>query len=162
MKQTRRKRSIFYTKYTDKEIAQHVKNTTQIGELIKMHDMRNIGSNSRTLRKRLDSLSISYLHWVSYRPVNRPCNVTPSDKLFVANSDKSRGVVKRRIIKEQLLPYTCSICNLNPTWNNKSLVLILDHINGIPNDHQLKNLRFHPTQTASCGRTQGFPRSQKM
>lgn len=35
----------------------------------------------------------------------------------------------------------CSICNLESRWNNMSLNLILDHINGIPNDWTISNLR---------------------
>lgn len=35
----------------------------------------------------------------------------------------------------------CSICGLDANWNNKPLVLILDHINGIPNDWSLLNIR---------------------
>lgn len=35
----------------------------------------------------------------------------------------------------------CSICSLKPIWNDKKLVLILDHINGVPDDWDVNNLR---------------------
>lgn len=35
----------------------------------------------------------------------------------------------------------CSVCNILPVWNDKPLNLVLDHINGIPNDWRLENLR---------------------
>lgn len=35
----------------------------------------------------------------------------------------------------------CSICGVSNMWNNKSLVLVLDHINGIPDDWRIDNLR---------------------
>lgn len=35
----------------------------------------------------------------------------------------------------------CSICRIEPVWNNNKLVLILDHINGIPDDWSVNNLR---------------------
>lgn len=35
----------------------------------------------------------------------------------------------------------CSICSMKPVWNNNKLVLILDHINGIPDDWDVNNLR---------------------
>lgn len=54
---------------------------------------------------------------------------------------KSRASVRRRIIKEELLPYKCSICGISK-WYGKSLSLNLDHINGIANDHRLENLRW--------------------
>ena len=35
----------------------------------------------------------------------------------------------------------CSICNQHPFWNNKPMIMILDHINGIPDDWRIENLR---------------------
>lgn len=35
----------------------------------------------------------------------------------------------------------CSICDILPYWNNKPLTLILDHVNGVPNDWHISNLR---------------------
>jgi 5-methylcytosine-specific restriction endonuclease McrA len=64
-------------------------------------------------------------------------------KLFVKDSTYlNRAALKQRIIKDNLLPYFCFLCNNDGTWKNKKLVLILDHINGIRNDHRLENLRF--------------------
>ena len=53
----------------------------------------------------------------------------------------SRASIRKVIIKENLIEYKCSECNIQ-TWNNKSLSLHLDHINGINNDNRLENLRF--------------------
>lgn len=35
----------------------------------------------------------------------------------------------------------CSICGLKSTWNNKNLVMVLDHIDGNSNNNDLSNLR---------------------
>ena len=61
---------------------------------------------------------------------------------LIANSPISRRSVKRFIIQNALLPYTCALCPQGPTWQGKPLVLVLDHINGVNNDHRLENLRF--------------------
>lgn len=53
----------------------------------------------------------------------------------------SRASVRRAILKENLIEYKCSECNVK-TWNGKILSLHLDHINGINNDNRLENLRF--------------------
>lgn len=35
----------------------------------------------------------------------------------------------------------CSVCKMKPLWNSKPMILILDHINGIPDDWRIDNLR---------------------
>ena len=75
-------------------------------------------------------------------PTCKACTRMPHSKLFVENSQTRRHVVKRTIIRDNLLPYCCSVCGLLDSWNNKPLTLHLDHINGINNDNRLENLRF--------------------
>lgn len=62
--------------------------------------------------------------------------------VFVVKSTFARHLIKKRIIEQGLIPYICEICNIGPFWNNKPMTLILDHKNGINNDHRIKNLRF--------------------
>jgi Zn finger protein HypA/HybF involved in hydrogenase expression len=68
--------------------------------------------------------------------------IPPLDQVLVENSTYARHNLKRRIIKERLLEYKCVCCGNEGEHNNKPLVLQLDHINGVNNDHRLKNLRF--------------------
>jgi hypothetical protein len=51
----------------------------------------------------------------------------------------SSDVAKRYVI--QRCGEGCSVCNMEPYWNNSELVMILDHINGIPDDWRISNLR---------------------
>lgn len=64
------------------------------------------------------------------------------EEAFNEKSTVARHNVKRRILREGLIEYRCGICGIEPFWNGKPMVLILDHINGINNDHRLENLRF--------------------
>ena len=66
----------------------------------------------------------------------------PLNDVLVENSSYARHLLKKRIIKENLLEYKCSCCGIGDSWNEKKLVLQLDHINGVNNDHRLENLRF--------------------
>lgn len=65
-------------------------------------------------------------------------------KDYLLNPNKYEGQnnmtwVKKHIIKEQ--NYECAICGCKEIWNNKSLVFILDHIDGHANNNKRDNLR---------------------
>lgn len=65
-----------------------------------------------------------------------------SDSIFVENSKVTREYIKSLIIKEKLIDYKCSECDIVNSWRGRNLSLHLDHRNGIRNDNRLDNLRF--------------------
>jgi 5-methylcytosine-specific restriction endonuclease McrA len=65
-----------------------------------------------------------------------------NENVFVENSSYARHHIKKRILKEKLIEYKCQCCGLGNLWNQQKLVLQLDHINSVNNDHRLENLRF--------------------
>lgn len=64
------------------------------------------------------------------------------EKTFIKNSTFTRSHLKTKILKYNLLPHKCSICDMEPKWNDKYLTLQVDHINGNNTDHRIENLRF--------------------
>lgn len=64
-----------------------------------------------------------------------------NEEIFNATAGYDRTFVRRMIINEQLLPYVCQRCKITE-WQGEKITLELDHINGIPTDHRLENLRF--------------------
>lgn len=73
-------------------------------------------------------------------PKNRKYKISNED-LFTKDSSYYRKDVRKRILNECLIPYQCAICELS-VYEGKQLLLQLDHINGVHNDHRLENLRF--------------------
>lgn len=51
------------------------------------------------------------------------------------------GRLKEKLLNEGIFENKCSKCGVGDSWQDEHLVLELDHINGISDDHRLKNLR---------------------
>ncbi|MFA6000145.1 MAG: hypothetical protein WC783_04175, partial [Candidatus Paceibacterota bacterium] len=142
----REKRSIIWQSSNTDFIAL-VKKSKTFSEMLKYFGLNyKNGNNFRTLKDRIKELDIDISHIKLGLGNNkgRKFNYThiPYNKLFTINSNTCRHSIKKRILNDNLIPYKCSICGLDNTWNNQKLVLVLDHINGISNDHRLENLRF--------------------
>jgi 5-methylcytosine-specific restriction endonuclease McrA len=67
------------------------------------------------------------------RPLGRPL-----DDVLAAGG--SRNNVKLRLLRAGVLENSCSECGLSD-WLGRPLVVQIDHINGVRNDHRLDNLR---------------------
>ena len=63
------------------------------------------------------------------------------DILAGKHSSYGTAKVKKRLIEEGIMKCECAWCGITDTWNGKPIVLHLDHINGVNNDHRLENLR---------------------
>jgi len=79
------------------------------------------------------------------------------EEIFCSNSEVSTQLVKKRIILDRIFPYQCSQCGNMGSWEEKPLVLRLDHINGDSRNNNIENLRFLcpncDSQTSTyCGR----------
>jgi len=93
----------------------------------------------------LEEDSINYSHISLGTNSNKgrkfPGKAKPLVEIMIKNSTYSRNHLKERLLKEGILENKCIICGLEPIWQNKKLVMVLDHINGVPDDHRKENLR---------------------
>ena len=67
--------------------------------------------------------------------------LVPNEIMFAENSTYANEVIKQRIVAGNLLEYKCSKCSID-NWQNETIVLDLDHINGNNRDNRLENLRY--------------------
>lgn len=101
-----------------------------------------VGSNYSWVKKHVERLNLNTDHWKGQK---HGTTISSHKRdlldLLTENSVVNRSIIRKRIIRENTIPYNCNICGIID-WNDKKLSFVLDHINGIPNDHRLENLRF--------------------
>ena len=154
---SRNKSSVLWT-LNKEECMMLIANNSSISGILKQLQMCPNGGNAKTLHKVFDLYGLDYSKYTkSNRGKKFDFTFISNEDLFKENSSHSRSAVKKRIIKENLIPYVCEQCGQGPIWNKKELVLVLDHINGIYNDHRLENLRFlcpncNAQQDTFCGK----------
>lgn len=78
-------------------------------------------------------------------------------EVLVRNSSYSRGNLKARLFEEGLKERRCEMCGQGERWQGRWMSLILDHINGVPDDNRLQNLQVvcpncAATLETHCGR----------
>jgi hypothetical protein len=81
----------------------------------------------------------------------------PLAAILVEGSFYARHHLKQRLFDEGVKERRCEHCGQGEMWRGRRLALVLDHINGVWNDHRLDNLRIRcPNCTATldthCGR----------
>lgn len=142
MRTARRKTSPIYS-ITREELASLIEKSSTVKEVLAFFGLKNKGGNFNTLKRRCieENLSTQKFSERKGRFTGRRVPVRPLEEVMVENSDYHRGCLKRRLIADGILENKCDICGCLPEWLGQLLVLILDHKNGISDDHRLENLR---------------------
>lgn len=114
------------------------------------------GSSLDILKRRIKELDCSTEHFGN-QIVSPNAKYSLEEILRENSSYTNISRLKLRLIKENKLEYKCEFCGNKGEWLGKPLVLQLDHINGINNDHRIENLRFlcpncHSTTETYAGR----------
>jgi hypothetical protein len=133
-------------------------------EALALLGYRNAGGNAGTVKKYAARWGISIDHFdpravmleaLARGRQNR--NGIPLDEILVKHSTYSRGRLKNRLFEAGLKRRKCELCGQGERWRGRVMSLILDHINGVPDDNRLQNLRIVCPNCAAtfdthCGR----------
>lgn len=130
-------------KETDEQFISLIKESCNISEvLFKLgYSIKGNSWGFSQVRRRMDELHLSASDFKGKSVLKTNVKQIDPQKLLKENSKHQRSVLRRYVLTNNLIPYKCAICGTSE-WNNKTLSLELDHINGINNDNRLENLRF--------------------
>ena len=132
-------------KLSDEQFVELLKKSSTISEvLFKLgYTVKGNSWGYSQVKRRMDDLNLDYSIFKGKSAViktNKLNNIRKED-ILKENCKHQRTVLRRYVIKNNLIPYKCAICGCTE-WQGKTLSLELDHINGINNDNRLENLRF--------------------
>jgi hypothetical protein len=150
-------------RYTYEEAARAIADSRSWSEALRRLDYCSTGGNPRTLKKYAVLWEIPTDHFdPSAAPLealrrNGRAATIPLEQVLVAGSSYGRSNLKKRLFAEGLKQPVCEMCGQGENWHGRPMGLILDHANGIRNDHRLENLRIvcpncAATLDTHCGR----------
>ena len=178
---------MFVPRFDEQQLRAAIKDSRSWAEALRKLGYRSAGGNWRTLQKYAAAWSIDTSHFDPWAASSAALSRSrgkpiPIAEAMVENSTYKRVHLKRRLFEEGIKDRSCEMCGQNEIWRGARMALILDHINGVPNDHRLENLRIlcpncaatlgthcgrknelpvHPRTCPTCGR-EFIPRSSKV
>jgi hypothetical protein len=150
--------------FTEKDARRAIGDSLSWAEALRRLGYCQTGGNWKTLKKYAAVWEISTAHFdpdfVRNRALRRSHSITPLEEILVEGSTYSRSHLKRRLFEVGLKERFCELCGQGEIWQGRRMALILDHANGVRNDHRLANLRIvcpncAATLDTHCGRKNG-------
>jgi hypothetical protein len=154
--------------YTEEEARAAVAASHSWAESLRNLGLCSTGGAWRVLKKYVEIWQVSTDHFDP--DLARRKNLSKTQKrlseVLVKDSSYPRKDVKRRLLAEGLKEARCELCGQGETWRGRPMSLILDHINGVRDDHRLENLRIvcpncAATLDTHCGRKNRIARSRR-
>jgi hypothetical protein len=147
-------------RYTEEEVRAAVAAARSYSDVLRILGVRAAGGNHRTIRKYVDEVwRIPTDHFDAHAARLRGLRLTriPLHEVMVEGSSYSRSNLKARLLEEGIKARRCELCGQGETWHGRRMALVLDHINGVHDDHRLENLRIlcpncNATLDTHCGR----------
>lgn len=126
--------------YTLEELTVAVEISFCVLDVIDHLGLRSCGATYLNIKHKVEELNLDTSHWKEQKKGPKGHRQSLDQILVKDSSYKSSTTLKKRLIRAGLLEYRCYTCGINE-WQNKEIVLELDHKNGDRFDHRLDNLR---------------------
>ena len=147
-------------RYTEQEAREAVATSLSYAEALRKLGMRPAGGNHKLFRKWVDEIwQIPTDHFDPNAHTRgfQAMNARPIEDYLDENSPVARDKLKSRLYREGFKQPVCEICGQGELWRGEVMAMILDHVNGVPDDNRLQNLRIvcpncAATLDTHCGR----------
>ena len=137
-------------------------NCQSYAEVLRLYNLPLNSGNYSTLKRHIKVQKIDVYHFdggVSKRDFTDIRKLKISlDKILISESTYSNiSNLKNRLYNEGLKERKCELCGQDEIWRDSKISLILDHINGVNDDHRIENLRIvcpncNATLPTHCGK----------
>jgi hypothetical protein len=152
---------MFVPRYSGNEARAVVAGSLSYSEALRRLGLRPAGGKHSLFRLHVDEIwKIPTDHFDPHRArveALRHAEPIPLRDVLVEGSSYSRANLKSRLYATGLKERKCELCGQDENWQGQTLSLVLDHINGVPDDNRLENLRIlcpncNATLDTHCGR----------
>ncbi len=152
---------MFVPRYSEQEAREAVATSFCYSEALQKLGLRSAGGNHMLFRKYVDEIwCIPTDHFDARRARFARLNhkrPVPLEQVLVVGCAYNRSTLKRRLYEAGMKARRCELCGQDEHWHSMTMSLILDHINGIPDDNRIENLRIvcpncAATLDTHCGR----------
>jgi hypothetical protein len=130
-------------RFTERQLRDAIAGSLSWAETLRKLQYKSAGGNWKTLKKYANIWRISTDHFdpeaARLRGLRR--SPIPLSEILLENSTYSRNHLKERLYSEGLKERRCELCGQGGVWRGRRMALILDHVNGVPNDNRIGNLR---------------------
>jgi HNH endonuclease len=154
--------------YTEEEARAAIAASKSWAESLRYLGLCPTGGAWRILKKyaRIWGVSTDHFDPEAARVANLRRRQRSLSEMLVENSPCARKDVKRRLLAEGMKEPVCEMCGQDEMWHGRPMSMILDHINGVRDDHRLENLRMlcpncAATLDTHCGRRNRIQRARR-
>jgi hypothetical protein len=154
--------------YSEREARTAIAASKSWAESLRRLGLCPTGGAWRILKKYAEIWEIATDHFdpEAARVKNLSQKQKPLSEVLVEKSTYPRKDVKRRLLAEGLKEPCCELCGQGEIWRGRPMSMILDHINGVRDDHRLQNLQMvcpncAATLDTHCGRRNRIQRAKR-